>query len=171
MRRAGHLGCFALAKQSVEPGIPIGMDPAFVAGEVADRMMAFAIDGALVPGARRCLPVPRPLVPDIGPGPCCAGAFVSGAQHLDRRVIGKQRRTSPHMASNCIGHPCVAWNRDHAMTRNGYFAVLRSTDTAEAEPGSDVSSRNFRSRSPPRERTACVRRVRVHAVRLGERSR
>lgn len=66
------------------------MDPAFVAGERADRMCAFSIEGELVPGAGRGLPVPRSFVPDTGPSSRGPGALVARPQHLDRRVIGEE---------------------------------------------------------------------------------
>ena len=79
------------------------MHPSFKAVEMLGGVLAFAVDGELVPGCRWIRPEPRPLVTYVGPDPGCLGSAVARGLHLERCVIGEDRRTAQHVPADRIG--------------------------------------------------------------------
>ena len=84
MRHAGHLIGIVVAEQTVKAGVAIGMDPTFVACEVADGMFALAID----------LP---PEAPSFIMRVCGSGF------HILRRQFGQARRARSPQIAQALG--------------------------------------------------------------------
>ncbi len=95
------------------------MHPAFVSREVADRMLAFAVDGELVPGTGWRLPGPGPLIADIGPDTRRLGLLLPRRLHLDRGIISEQGAALPDDPPDCISQRFQKRGRTAHPIRHG----------------------------------------------------
>ena len=95
LAHAGHSRGVRLV-ELLEAGIPIRLQDAFEADEMALRMLALAVGRVPVRGAGRAAAGPRPIVPDIGPDPAFPDAALLAAlalrriEHPDRRIVAMQ---------------------------------------------------------------------------------
>ena len=80
------------------------MHDAFVVREMRGGMFAPAIHAELVPWTGQCLAVPRPFIAGIAPHPRGLGfAGLASSLHLDRGIVGEERRFRPHLLASVIG--------------------------------------------------------------------
>src|SRR3546814_4969748 len=89
--------------QRLEPGIAAGVHPALEGAEMVERPRLLTIGREPVPGNRWGRTCPGALVAHIRPEPCGLRLPRAWALHGDRRVIGEDRLSAQHAASDRIG--------------------------------------------------------------------
>ncbi len=102
MGQAGDLPDLAAPEEFVEPGIAVGMHPAFEASQMISRPFTSAVRGKAIERRRRCVPGPGPLVANVGPEPCGLDLAMAGRLHADWRIIGKDRLAGQDMAADGV---------------------------------------------------------------------
>ena len=91
------------ADEALEAGVAVGVHPTGEASQMLLGMMGLAVGGKPVPSRRLPFAGPGTLVTHVRPGTPRRGLARSRGQHLDRRVIDKDRPTGEHVATDRIG--------------------------------------------------------------------
>jgi len=78
-----------LTGELVETGVGVDLEHPGKVGQVAPGMLTLAVLAVDISDGRRRRPLPRAIVPGIGPQPPGLGAAAPGIEHRNRRVVGE----------------------------------------------------------------------------------